>query len=62
LRKAYAASWIKDETLWLQMLNDRNETSHEYDEDKAKKIYQHISAYYPALNATFEFLKNRIKD
>ena len=33
LQEAYAGHLIDDETLWLQMLNDRNQTSHTYDEE-----------------------------
>lgn len=29
LKKAYEVRWIENETVWLQMLPDRNETSHE---------------------------------
>ena len=42
LKNAYAAEWLKNETVWLQMLNDRNETSHVYDEEAALRIYRHI--------------------
>ena len=57
LKKAYAAEWLKNETAWLQMLNDRNETSHIYNEKKAKEIYQHIKNNFPELQNTFDFLK-----
>jgi nucleotidyltransferase substrate binding protein (TIGR01987 family) len=46
LKKAYAAEWLKDGTAWLQMLNDRNETSYIYNEKKAKEIYQHIQIIF----------------
>ena len=56
LKKAYAANWLHNETAWLQMLKDRNETSHVYNEEKAKEIYQHIKEYFPELKKTYEFL------
>ena len=35
LRHAFRAGWLTDEAAWLQMLRDRNETSHLYDEETA---------------------------
>ncbi len=46
LRKAYSAGLIDDEELWLDMLDDRNITSHIYDEAHAKKIYDKIKDRY----------------
>lgn len=62
LKKAYASNWLKDETIWLEMLYDRNQMSHLYDEAKAKEIYQHIQIYFPVLETTFEFLKKKSTD
>lgn len=39
LRKAFQVGWLTDEGAWLQMLSDRNTTSHIYDEETAKRIY-----------------------
>src|ERR1700691_1740055 len=35
LREAYAGKLIDDQSVWLQMLNDRNLTSHAYDKELA---------------------------
>jgi len=59
LQQAYQAGWLEDESRWLQMLRDRNETSHTYDEAKARKIYERIRANQPALRAAYEFLRQR---
>lgn len=59
LKKAYAAEWLKNETKWLQMLEDRNATSHVYDEEKAQEIYQHIHDNFSELESTFTFLKQK---
>ncbi|MHB8419337.1 MAG: HI0074 family nucleotidyltransferase substrate-binding subunit [Myxococcales bacterium] len=59
LRKAYAAGWLADETLWLQLLEDRNATSHAYDEAAARRIYDRIRAAFPALAATYRDLGRR---
>ncbi len=39
LKKAYKTKMIEDESIWLQMLNDRNLTSHTYNSDLAISIY-----------------------
>ncbi|MCB9493599.1 MAG: nucleotidyltransferase substrate binding protein [Epsilonproteobacteria bacterium] len=63
MQEAYALGWLKDEALWLEMANARNQTSHTYDEDLAVEIYGKIKKFYPHLCSTFEFLKeNVIKD
>lgn len=62
LQAAYTAHWLEDEILWLQMLNDRNKTSHIYNAEMAYKIYQNIKVYYPELNSTYNFLKDRFAD
>lgn len=49
LKHAYAEGWLDDETKWLQMLRDRNETSHIYNEEMAQRIYGHIKANFPEL-------------
>lgn len=53
LKKAYQSQLIDDESLWLQMLNDRNETSHIYNEALAVAIYgrivhQYLGAFHKA--------------
>lgn len=59
LKHAFAAGWLDHEMSWLQMLKDRNETSHVYDESKAKQIYENIEGYFPILKKTFEELKDK---
>lgn len=62
LKQAYAIDWIQDEAVWLQMLRDRNETSHVYDEEKAKRIYGNIIRHFPVMNSTFEKLRKRFPE
>lgn len=59
LKEAYQVGWLKNEQAWLQMLRDRNSTSHVYDEEMARKIVQNIKRYYPEMKETFEQLSNR---
>lgn len=61
LKKAYAARWLDSETIWLQMLEDRNSTSHVYDEKKAQEIYQHVRQYFPELQRVYEMLQQKLK-
>ena len=61
LKKAYEIKWLHNETAWLQMLKDRNETSHAYDEKMAKRIYDDICKNMPHLQKAFQFLENRFK-
>ena len=47
LKEAYRANMISNEQIWLLMLEDRNQTSHTYDEELADKIYKNLHTYYP---------------
>jgi nucleotidyltransferase substrate binding protein (TIGR01987 family) len=47
IRQSYINEIIEDEELWLQMLKDRNLTSHTYDEALADEIFKHIKLYVP---------------
>ena len=42
MREAYSAGIIEDEQGWIQILNDRNATSHIYDEKEAAEIFDRI--------------------
>jgi nucleotidyltransferase substrate binding protein (TIGR01987 family) len=59
LKDAFQAGWLADEEAWLQMLKDRNETSHVYDEEMALRIVGNIQQYFPEMKATFLKLKER---
>jgi nucleotidyltransferase substrate binding protein (TIGR01987 family) len=56
LREAFKGHLINDEDQWLQMLTDRNLTSHTYDEQLADLIFSHIQGYVPTLRETFNQL------
>ncbi|MCF8462728.1 MAG: HI0074 family nucleotidyltransferase substrate-binding subunit [Rickettsiaceae bacterium] len=47
IKEAFASGFIEDELLWLQMLKDRNMTSHTYDEILGDNIFQRIKNYVP---------------
>ena len=46
-----------DDTLWLEMLQERNNTSHMYNEAAAKELVDHILNRYIA---EFDRMKNAI--
>ena len=46
LKEAFKYELINDEEIFLDMLNDRNKTSHLYDKDEADKIYQRVNNVY----------------
>lgn len=48
LTAAYKMGVVKDEALWLDMLRDRNLTSHVYQADLAEKIFSAIRDRYAA--------------
>ncbi len=62
LKQAFQIKWLTDETAWLQMLNDRNETSHIYNEATALRIYNDIKQNYKELAAVYQKLMTLFAD
>lgn len=58
LQQAYTYKLINDEAIWLNMLSDRNLTSHTYKEALANLIHQNIKTYIPFLKKEFENVEN----
>lgn len=56
LRIAFKTSWIENEQGWLAMLDDRNRTSHTYDEDLAKAVFRRLPNHLPLLTALLDKL------
>jgi nucleotidyltransferase substrate binding protein (TIGR01987 family) len=50
-KHAFSSGLIKDEKIWLNMLQDRNLTSHTYNEDLSKDVFASLPLYLE------EFLK-----
>ncbi|WP_419961166.1 nucleotidyltransferase substrate binding protein [Psychrobacillus sp. BM2] len=59
LKEAYRVGWLQNEQAWLQMLKDRNETSHAYDEKMARNILENIVRYFPEMKTTFHDLQRQ---
>lgn len=58
IKEAFRAKWIKDGPGWIDMLEDRNKTSHIYNEKQAGRIYKKIKkAHYPLLLQLSDHLK-----
>lgn len=51
MKKAYADGIISDEAAWLSLLNDRNQTSHIYDDATAAGVFDRIQSTYVSLLA-----------
>ncbi len=62
LRRAYQIKWLQEETVWLDMLKDRNLTSHTYDQDEAMRIYQQVKQYHQAMQQVVETLTIRLSE
>lgn len=59
LEAAYQAKWFGDDESWYQMLLDRNTTSHIYDEDTARRIYENIRRHYPEMRRVYAILNGK---
>jgi len=61
LKQAFQSEIIRDGHVWIDALDDRNLTTHTYNEETAKKIEQLIRGkYFPAIKALYEKLKPEI--
>ena len=59
IKEAYRVHLISDGDDWIDMLEDRNRTSHVYDEETAMQIYNKIKNKYEPL---FGELESSIRD
>ena len=48
LKEAFRLEWLKDEKVFLDMMEDRNKTSHVYDESTSAQIFNNIKNNYVA--------------
>lgn len=54
---ALESGYIRNEKLWLSMIEDRNETVHTYDRASAERVFKEIKGrYFDALSDLFESL------
>ena len=59
LREAFHAGWLPDEAPWLEMLHDRNQSSHVYSEEVAAEIYARVRPNAVVLRAALERLRTQ---
>ncbi len=58
-KEAFYQGWLgEDDQPWVNMLKDRNLSSHTYKEDLAAEIAGRIPVYHPLLERTYAGLKN----
>jgi nucleotidyltransferase substrate binding protein (TIGR01987 family) len=63
IKECFNIGLIENADQWLDMLDDRNLTSHTYDEETAKEIYRNIiTEYYDLLVDTKNKVKSVIKN
>ena len=61
LQKAYALKLIDDEEIWLDMIEDRNLTSHTYKQPTAKAVVGHFALYAKVMRKSYDSLKDNYK-
>lgn len=63
IKECFSIGLIEEAEQWLDMLDDRNLTSHTYDEEIAKEIYRNIiTKYYDILVSTRNKMKSVIEN
>jgi len=56
MQEAFTANYISDEEAWINILNDRNLTTHIYDDATAEEIYNRIvTKHIKAFKSLFAF-------
>lgn len=59
IKEAFSANVIKDGQVWIDMLQDRNSTSQEYNMDKVNLIIERIATVY---NSELEKFNDWVSD
>jgi len=62
ITQAFRAGWIADEKKWIDMIADRNATSHVYNQAQALLIYERIRKHAPILRKSYRLLRERFGD
>jgi nucleotidyltransferase substrate binding protein (TIGR01987 family) len=58
IKQAFTAHLIEDGTLWIEMLDKRNELTHTYNQEQAKKAIQTIrNKYFPPIKQVYQVMK-----
>ncbi|MCR4314639.1 MAG: nucleotidyltransferase substrate binding protein [Candidatus Uhrbacteria bacterium] len=59
LKEAFQLGLVEDDSLWMQMLDDRNLTVHTYKQQLAKDIYGRLSGYWDLLQRLHRQLSSK---
>ncbi len=60
LKQAFAAQLIEDGALWIEMLDKRNELTHTYNQEQAKRAIHTIrNHYFGPLEQVYHMMKKR---
>jgi nucleotidyltransferase substrate binding protein (TIGR01987 family) len=62
LKHAYRRGLIDGEQLWLDMLKDRNLSSHVYNAEMARQIFMRLPLHYQELRDCFKRLEHRVAE
>ena len=63
IKKAFEVGLIEQGHTWMDLLVDRNITSHTYDEEKASEVEMLIhEKYFPVLKQLYEGLKKKLDE
>ena len=60
--QAYQQSWLQDERLWLDVIQNRNLVAHTYSEKIAMAVYEDIRRFAPEIRRAHTFLKQKFAD
>lgn len=62
IKKAFLLNYLSNAQVWIDMLKDRNTTSHEYNQKKADEIFEKISTiYYDELCQFYHWVNTEAK-
>lgn len=62
IKKAFSLNYLPNAQIWIDMLKDRNITSHEYNQKKADEIFEKISTiYYDELRSFHQWVNTEAK-
>ncbi|MBI1874611.1 MAG: nucleotidyltransferase substrate binding protein [Acidobacteria bacterium] len=59
---AWRNNWITAEELFLDMLEERNRTSHTYRDSTAKQVFANLPQYLPGLLSLHKSLSSRLSE
>ena len=61
-KKAFQSALIEDESVWLSMLDARNNVAHVYKEEDARRVFSNIGGYFRVMESTYGRLQKRYEE